>query len=225
MDLTLESAFSTGGMVGHLSFFLLVMSMLMREMSYLRILVIASSLVAITYDFVWLRDPVGVFWESLLVTVNIVQLALLWRADLRARFTPEEDTFRIAHLPALGPGDARKLLDCGMWADSSPGETLTAEGQRPSHLTFLASGTVVIDTAGRHIADVAPGGFIGEMSLVANGTASADAHVSTPARLWQIATDRFEKLRVDAPHLSAALEAAIARDMAAKIMAANAARV
>ncbi len=76
MDLTLKSAFLTGGMVGHLSYVLLVLSMVMRRMSLLRMLVIASAFVAITYDWFWLKDPVGVFWETLLVLVNIVQLSI-----------------------------------------------------------------------------------------------------------------------------------------------------
>jgi hypothetical protein len=73
MDLTLESAFSTGGLVGHASYLLLVLSMMMRGMTLLRIFVILSAFVSILYDMVWLKDPVGVFWESMLVLVNIVQ--------------------------------------------------------------------------------------------------------------------------------------------------------
>ena len=47
MELTLESAFSTGGLVGHFAYMLLVISMLMRRMIWLRIFVILSALVAI----------------------------------------------------------------------------------------------------------------------------------------------------------------------------------
>ncbi|MEO1158958.1 MAG: cyclic nucleotide-binding domain-containing protein, partial [Pseudomonadota bacterium] len=75
MELTLESAFSTGGMVGHFAYLLLVVSMLMRRMFLLRIFVILSATIAIAYALFWLKDPIGVFWESLLVVVNAVQLA------------------------------------------------------------------------------------------------------------------------------------------------------
>ena len=67
MELTLESAFSTGGMVGHLAYLLLVLSMVMRQMYLLRILVILSASIAIAYALFWLKDPIGVFWESLLM--------------------------------------------------------------------------------------------------------------------------------------------------------------
>ena len=104
MELTLESAFSVGGLVGHASYLLLVVSMLMRTMFWLRILVIASACVAITYDAVWLKDPVGVFWETTLVLVNIVQIVILWRADRIARFTEEEQSFATTRLRGLSHG-------------------------------------------------------------------------------------------------------------------------
>lgn len=57
-------------MVGHASYLLLVISMMMRLMTWPRLLVIAFT--AIAYDTIWLKDPVGVFRETLLVTVNII---------------------------------------------------------------------------------------------------------------------------------------------------------
>ena len=59
MELTLESALSVGGLVGHLSYLLLVEWTLMRRMWALRVLAIASALVVIGYDEFWLQDPIG----------------------------------------------------------------------------------------------------------------------------------------------------------------------
>ena len=62
MELTLESAFSPGGLVGHLGNILLVISMLMRRMVWLRILVILSATATIIYSIYWVVDPVAVIW-------------------------------------------------------------------------------------------------------------------------------------------------------------------
>lgn len=83
MELTLESAFSSEGALGHFAYLLLVSSMLMRRMFWLRLLVIASALVAIAYSALILTDPVSTFWETLLVIVNIGQLSLSWWQDRR----------------------------------------------------------------------------------------------------------------------------------------------
>ena len=48
MELSLDSVLSPGGWVGHLSYFLLVLSMLMRHIGALRILAILSALAGIS---------------------------------------------------------------------------------------------------------------------------------------------------------------------------------
>jgi hypothetical protein len=221
MELTLESAFSTGGLVGHTSYLLLVVSMLMRTMFWLRIFVIASAFVAITYDAVWLKDPVGVFWETTLVLVNIVQIVLLWRADRVARFTAEERFFLDTRLRGIADGEARRLMNAGSWADLPDGETLTVEGEPPAHLVFIASGRVGIHVGDRRVAECGPGAFVGEMSLIDEGTASATARVEDGARVWRIPVARLESLRQSRPEQTAALDASIARDIRAKLVALN----
>lgn len=52
MDYWINAAFSTGGFVGHLFYVLLIISMTMRDITYLRLFVIASALVGIAYDLV-----------------------------------------------------------------------------------------------------------------------------------------------------------------------------
>jgi CRP-like cAMP-binding protein len=221
MELTLESAFSTGGLVGHTSYLLLVISMLMRTMFWLRIFVIASALVAITYDAVWLKDPIGVFWETTLLIVSLVQNTLLWRENRVARFSPEERFFLDTRLRGMAEGEARRLIDAGAWADLSDGEVLTVEGQPPTHLSFVASGRIGIHVDGRRVAECGPGAFVGEMSLVDEGTASATARVEDAARIWRIPVARLESLRQSRPEQTAALDASIARDIRGKLVALN----
>ncbi|TNF59101.1 MAG: cyclic nucleotide-binding domain-containing protein [Rhodobacteraceae bacterium] len=222
LELTLESALSPGGMVGHLAYFLLVISMLMRSILWLRIFVIASALVAITYAGIWLKDPVSTFWETMLVTVNVIQILLIWRSNRRARFTEEEQTLVSERLRNLSRHEARKLLDMGLWVEAAPGTRLTDEGHPVPYLVYFATGGAEIEVGGRIVARCGPGNFVGEMSLVDNSPASATATVNAPSRYWMIPTDRLRKLRAEGSSLSAALEAGIAQDLKGKILAANA---
>jgi CRP-like cAMP-binding protein len=222
MELTLDSALSGGAMVGHLSYVLLVISMMMRSMSWLRALVILSALVAIAYDFVWLRDPVGVFWETMLVSVNLVQLSILWLQSRRARFTPEEQGLVDRALGSATPAMARRFLDGGFWTDAAPGDQLTREGAEPTHLTYLADGEVDIRRDGRHLTSCGAGSFIGEMSLFdPDERASATAVVATPARCWRVSFARIRHWRRAEPDLATLLEAGLARDMRRKIVDGN----
>ncbi|MDZ4736218.1 MAG: hypothetical protein SGJ07_07690 [Rhodospirillaceae bacterium] len=156
MELTPDSALSGQGMIGHATYLLLVVSMMMRNMLYLRIIVILSALVGITYSSVILHDPVGTFWESLLVAVNIVQLAISHILNRRARFSLEEAEFMQGCFSDRGAALRRKLLNRGEWFSGNPGERLTTEGQTVSRLIFIAKGAAAIESAGQVVA-VFPG--------------------------------------------------------------------
>jgi len=221
LELTLESALSPGGMVGHLSYLLLVISMMMRSMTWLRLLVIASAFVAIAYDTIWLKDPVGVFWESLLVTVNIVQIAREWFIERRARFSVEEMQFVNARLSSLSKADARRFLNMGAWINGPTGAVLTTENQDVDLLVYLVKGRVDIFLNDKLVGACGPGNFVGEMSVLGHRPASATAIVAEPSRYWMIPSHRLRTLQISDPVLAGAVETGIARDLRTKIISHN----
>ena len=210
-------------MVGHLSYVLLVVSMMMRDISALRLFVIASALAGIAYDLFWLRNPVGVFWEGLLLLVNVVQLYLLWRRDRSASFSKEEEQFISTRLKGLSPGRCRDFFDLGRWETLSAGSVLTRQNEQPEFLTYLSQGVASIMVDDREVATVQEGHYIGEMSLLGDGNASATVVVTEPARVWRIEPEKIERLKQERPNIANALQAGIAVDMRRKIIAGNAA--
>ncbi len=105
MELTFASAFSQEGLLGHAAYVLLVLSMLMRTLLWLRLLVIVSATLGISYSAFILGDPVSTFWESCLVLVNIGQLLITHWRSLRAQFSEAEQLFVDQHLPGLSRGE------------------------------------------------------------------------------------------------------------------------
>jgi hypothetical protein len=221
LDYWIDAAFSTGGLVGHLSYILLVVSMMMRDISALRLLVIASALAGIAYDLIWLRNPVGVFWEGLLLLVNVVQLYLLWRKNRSAQFTQEEAQFVSTRLKGLSAGRCRDFFDMGRWEYLPSGSVLTRQNERPEFLAYLSKGTASIIVDDQEVAAVQEGHYIGEMSLLGDGNASATVIVTEPARVWRIEAEKIERLMQDRPNIANALQAGIAVDMRRKIVALN----
>ena len=218
MELTLSSALSPGGFVGHLAYILLILSMLMRRMAWLRILVIASALVGIAYSVIWLSDPVSSFWETLLVAVNVVQLAITWRQNSSARFSREDLAFANRRLRGLSPGEQRRVLDAGRWENLPAGTVLTTEGQEVSDLFFLSDGEADVRYEGRELARCGPGTYIGEMSFVGGGPASATVTTVRPSRIWRISRETLAMFDQKHPTWLAVLEAGISRDMRRKIL-------
>ena len=222
LELTIESALSPGGMVGHMSYLLLVISMCMRSMTWLRILVIASAFAAIAYDTIWLKDPVGVFWETLLVMVNIIQITLEWLRERRVKFREEELFFVQKRLGSLSKADARRLLNKGVWVDGPPGLVLTTEGTEVENIVFIVSGAVDIFFNGHKVGECGRGNFVGEMSVLGRTPASATAVVATPARYWLIPSERLRQIQKKEPALADAFQSGIARDLRNKIISGNA---
>ncbi|WP_246139473.1 Crp/Fnr family transcriptional regulator [Phaeobacter marinintestinus] len=218
----LDLSFITDDWAGHLSYLLLVLSMLMRRMLWLRLFVIASALAGIAFDYFWLGNPVGVFWQALLVMVNLGELFLLWRNDRRATFSDEEDRFRADLLTGLSPGPARRFLDRGRWEDLAAGTVLTVDGHTPDFLTYVASGKVRVEAHDRIVRVVEDGHYIGEMSLMGDGRAIASATLQTDARVWRIERPKLERLRETSPATMSVVEAGIARDMRSKLVFQNA---
>ena len=182
MHLDLDSALSTGALVGHAGYVLLILSMLMTQMLWLRIIAIGAGILQALYYGIWLSDPVGTFWESIFVLTNVGQIAYIAYRNRMARFTPDERAFYEIAIPTLEPADAHKLLRAGRWLTAEPGTTLTREGEIAADLVFVVSGDVDIEVAGRNVGHCGPGSFVGEISVSTGSPASASAVVRTPVR-------------------------------------------
>lgn len=222
MDLTLASAFSAQGALGHLAYVVLVASMLMRTLTWLRILVILSACLAIAYGWFIIHDPVTVMWESALVLVNIGQLTRMHWRNLRARFSQAERELVARHLPDLSRGEARALLDKGAWRRLEAGAVLATEGRAVDHLIYIAEGSASVLIGDVRVADCPPGGFIGEMTALTGAPATATVVADGPLMVWQIGAGDLRALVGREDRVERELDAAFARSYRDKILRMNA---
>ena len=182
MQFTLDSAFSPGALVGHAGYVLLILSMMMTRMLWLRIIAIGAGVLQALYYGIWLHDPVGTFWETIFTLTNVAQLAIIAYRNRAAHFSADERAFYETAVPTLEPADARRLIAAGHWIDAEPGTVLTREGENAAELAFIVSGDVAISVNGRKVGDCGPGSFVGEISVSSKMPASATATVSAPTR-------------------------------------------
>src|SRR3954453_23092088 len=94
---------------GHFTYFLLIVSMLMRRMVWLRTLAVASGIAKIVYRAFFVLDPVSVLWETIFVFVNVIQLVLIWYYELHHRFTAEQDHFATNMPPGVERSAIKRL--------------------------------------------------------------------------------------------------------------------
>ena len=119
-------------LVGNIEYILLVISMMMTQMVWLRSLAIASGVAGFIYSTWWLHDPVGIFWETVFTLVNVVQLALIKYRNFIARFSADDLDFYNRIFPKLEPWQMRRLLKTGHWLNAAPGDSMDFMRQYPA---------------------------------------------------------------------------------------------
>ena len=223
MHMTLDSAFSPGALVGHAGYLLLILSMLMTRMLWLRIIAIGAGTLQAIYYGVWLHDPVGTFWETIFVLTNIGQIAIMGWRNGKARFTADERAFYEIAVPELEPADARRLLRAGRWLDAPAATVLAEEGKPVPDLVFLVAGDVDITHGEQIVGQCGPGAFIGEISVSTGGPATATAVARTPVRYLAFDGVYLRKLLDKSDEIGRALELAFRHGLRDKLIRTNAA--
>lgn len=200
---------------------LLVLSMLMNDMGWLRAIAVSAGVIRIVNRAFFDIDPVIVFWETIFVAVNVAQLAILWYYTKRHRFSADEHHF-VANLPRdVERRKLRRLLRTARLATARPGDRLTEEGKPVAEVMYLAEGVVQIEREGRIIAVCGPGDFLGEMSFLSGNPASATAVVVKPARFFAFEQEKLRTMLAADSDLRRALDAGFSRNLIGKLAKTN----
>lgn len=216
----LDAFLDPANVVGHIAYVLLIVSMMMRNMRWLRALAISAGTVSAIY-YALLGDYVSVFWESLFTLVNIIQLSLLAIENRRGKFTEEEQLFFETVLQGVERAHARRLIQRGKWQDDPPGTVLIEERTWPRQLKFMVSGHATVTLGGKEVAYVGPGDFLGEMSYLTGKEATATVTSVTPVRYLSFERKVLGELLEKYADLRHALEAGFNRNLVEKLVKAN----
>jgi signal transduction histidine kinase len=201
----------------HVPYALLVLSMLMNDMGWLRAIAISAGVIRIINRAWFEVDPIIVFWEVIFVAVNVGQLAILWYYARRHRFEEHETHFAASMPSSVDRRSIRRLLKLANLRSAQPGDRLTSEGALVDDLMFIAEGVVQIERDGRIVAVCGPGDFLGEMSFVSGSPASATAIVARPLRYLAFNQMRLRNALEADSELKQAMDASFNRNLVGKL--------
>lgn len=205
----------------HLSYIFLITSMLMRDLRYLRILALLSGLAAIAHFTFQTRDWASMTWEVLFVLANGSQLAILLYRSRSKQMLREETQLLEQVLQVQNPADQRRLLGLLHWRDVPVGEVLVKQGEASPPLIYISSGAAGIESDGKLIGVCGQGDFLGEMSLISGNAASASVVVTNPMRIARFEPGALRELSQAVPELGRAIDGALGRGLAAKVLRMN----
>jgi len=117
-------------------------------------------------------STIGIRWGLVVIGASVGALVLLGlrglrRIDLTALAPPGLELLRGVSLLSLLPeATLESLARALVRVEAGPGEIVIREGDRGDRFYVIESGSVDVTKAGRHIATLGPGDFVGEIALL-----------------------------------------------------------
>ena len=202
----------------HAANILLLAAYSVRDILWLRVLAVASSLAAIPY---FLLQPTPLWaafgWSILFTGINIFQAWRLLVERRPVKLTAEEEEVRRLVFRDLPPKKVLQVIGVGTWVSASPGERLIERGKPIEAISLIVRGKIQVAQEGRPLGELGPGEMVGSALLLSGARAEVDAVAAEVTRTirWNAATlDRYLDANPDTRNL---FQRHLARDLAGKV--------
>ncbi len=122
------------------------------------------------------------------------------------------DAKRLDEVPLFAGLSKRERERVARWADEidePAGYLLCNQGNFAHEFFVLLEGTVQVRKDDRHLTDLGPGDFFGEIALVAQDRRTASVMATTPVRAVVMHARDFRAMRTEMPAVCDRIEAAI----------------
>lgn len=205
--------------VGHISFVLTALSFYVRDILMLRALAIVSGIFGVFYSFnitvapLWLT----IFWLCVFMSINGVRIFNILRERQGISFTEEEQELFGTIFRQFAPVEFMKVMRIATWKSVQPGELLATQGEEMDDVKLIFNGEVAIERDGGEIAHSRDGTFIGEMSFIKGGAATATVKTLRPTRYVVWPKTELENLLKRNPTMDLAMKAVFTIDMVKKL--------
>jgi CRP-like cAMP-binding protein len=117
---------------------------------------------------------------------------------------------------ALSKRERAKLGSHLREVNVAQGEPLVAEGEFSYEFFIIENGTAAVISSGKHLTDLGPGDFLGEIGLVRHSNRTASVIATSPITALVMDGDAFHEMARSMPtvarQLDAAIEERLARD-------------
>jgi CRP-like cAMP-binding protein len=213
-----------GKLVGNLSYILLIASMAMRDIFWLRFLAILAGLAGAAYAAIWMNNAVGTFWELLFTAVNVAQWLWLLYERRNQNLTPEQLKIKEEVFPLLTMSDYRKLLNSAEEMVFLLGDELLTEGQNVPYVFLVLEGEAAVMIDEKEISRCGGRDFIGEIGFLNNLPASASVRAVTTMKCLVFDAKLMRRMMERSTDFDRGFSLALNANLAAKLLRRNAAQ-
>jgi len=209
-----------GYLAGHLASILTMLAYLLKDILWLRLLTILSCFAGIAFNFIVPSTPLWtvIYWNILFAIINIVQVAIIIKQRSGVNFTEEEKELHDTLFKNFAPFEFMKLMRVGKWLEAKQGEILATEEKPIDSVMLIYNGLVAVELDGKEVARLKDGNFIGEVSFITGGTASATVKALQPTRYVAWPKKEISQLLNRNPSMRFAMQAMLSTDLSKKLM-------
>jgi hypothetical protein len=197
---------------------LLLLAYSVRDILWLRLFALASSLIAMPY-FVFQATPLWapLSWSALFAAINLFQSWRLFVERRPVKLTPEEEDVRRLVFQDLAPRKVLQVLSIGSWITAERGERLIEHGKCVEGISLVVRGKVRVTRDERVLGDLVAGNLVGSALLLSGVPADVDAVAVEPVRAvrWEVGTlERYLNAHSETRII---MQQHLARDLAGKM--------
>ncbi|QEG36550.1 cyclic nucleotide-binding domain-containing protein [Bythopirellula goksoeyrii] len=203
----------------HLGNILYLVAYSVRDVLWLRILMVAAMFCLLPYYFCCSATPLyePIAWQSIFIAVNLFQIGLLI-LERRPVFLGEEELRLYRTIfRSLQPREFTKLLSVAEWKKAREGEVLMQQDQPVSELLLIANGRGRIEVDGRSVAEVVSHQFVGEMGFLTEQVASARVVTVLPTEYLSWPVEKLRTLFENSPQLHMKVQGILGADVVDKL--------
>jgi hypothetical protein len=209
-----------GHLAGHLASILTMAAYLLKDILWLRLLTILSCVAGIAFNYFVPATPLWsvIYWNLLFAAINIAQIAILIRERTGIHFTEEEKELHDTLFKNFAPFEFMKLMRIAKWLEAKQGEVLAVEKKSLNAVMLIYNGLVGVEANGQELARLKDGNFIGEVSFITGGDATATVRALQPTRYIAWPKDAISQLLNRNPSMRFAMQSMLSTDLTKKLM-------
>jgi hypothetical protein len=209
-----------GHLAGHLASILTMAAYLLKDILWLRLLTILSCFAGIAFNYFVPATPLWsvIYWNMLFATINIAQIAIIIRERTGIHFTEEEKELHDTLFKNFAPFEFMKLMRIAKWLEAKQGEVLAVEKETLNAVMLIYNGLVGVETNGKEVARLKDGNFIGEVSFITGGAATATVRALQPTRYIAWPKAAISQLLNRNPSMRFAMQSMLSTDLSKKLM-------
>jgi hypothetical protein len=208
-----------GHIAGHLASVLTMVAYLLRDILWLRFLTILSCFAGIVFNYWVPSSPLWsvIAWNTLFAIINIVQIAIIIKERTGINFSEEEKELYETLFKNFAPFEFMKLMRIAVWSNAAPGDVLAVEGKPLDSMMMIYNGRLAVEKNGAKFAELLDGNFIGEVSFISGGGATATVRAIEPTRYVSWKKKEIDALLKRNPSMRMAMQGMLSTDLSKKL--------